>query len=132
MADEKIPPEVLRDLALAQGLRQAILVGWGTDGRTHVVTWGESIVDSLQAARGGNAVKAALGFPEAECRDASPRVRRALAYYAQAGEPWESLPLDEVRAMYDAWQAPVQGVAPASVAVAIALEAEATDTDQPK
>ncbi len=90
MADDKtIPPEELEKFARAHDQRQAIFVGWGNDGLTYVVTWGDSIVDSLQASRGGNVVKQALGFPEALCRDCSPRVRRALAFYAQAGMPWE-------------------------------------------
>jgi hypothetical protein len=76
-ADNRIPPERLEEFARALGLQQTILVGWA-NGTTHVVTWGDSLVDSAQAAQGGNFVKKALGFPECACMDLSPRVAAAL------------------------------------------------------
>ncbi len=76
---ERIPPEKLEEFARALGLRQAILVGWAPDGVTHVVTWGDSLVDSAQAAQGGNVVKRALGFPECLCCELSPRVAAAMS-----------------------------------------------------
>lgn len=78
MSGERIPPEQLERFARELGLTQAILVGWAPDGTTHVVTWGASLVDSAQAAQGGNFVKRALGFPETLCRTLSPRVASAL------------------------------------------------------
>lgn len=73
-----IPPEQLERFARDQGLSQAILVGWSPDGTTHVVTWGDSLTDSAQAAQGGNFVKKAVGFPECLCMALSPRVADAL------------------------------------------------------
>jgi hypothetical protein len=74
-----IPPELLGLLGREQGLTQAILVGWMPSGMTHVVTWGDSLIDSAQAAQGGNFVRRALGFPETLCRELSPRVAEVLA-----------------------------------------------------
>lgn len=74
-----ILPEQLERFARELGLTQAILVGWAPDGTTHVVTWGDSLTNSAQAAQGGNFVKRALGFPETLCRALSPRVAAALA-----------------------------------------------------
>lgn len=74
-----IQPEQLERFARELGLTQAILVGWSPEGTTHVVTWGDSLTDSAQAAQGGNAIKRALGFPETLCRSLSPRVTEALA-----------------------------------------------------
>jgi hypothetical protein len=78
MSPPNIPPEQLERFARELGLSQAILVGWQPGVATHVVTWGASLIDSAQAAQGGNAVKLALGFPEDLCRDLSPRVAAAL------------------------------------------------------
>lgn len=74
-----ILPEQLERFARELGLTQAILTGWSPDGTMHVVTWGDSLTDSAQAAQGGNAIKRALGFPETLCRTLSPRVTEALA-----------------------------------------------------
>jgi hypothetical protein len=75
-----IPPEQLEGFARELGLTQAILVGWQPCVATHVVTWGDSLTDSAQAAQGGNAVRRALGFPETLCRALSPRVTEAIAH----------------------------------------------------
>jgi len=83
-ADGRVPPERLEEFARALGLQQAILVGWAADGTTHVVTWGDSLVDSAQAAQGGNFVKKALGFPECVCMELSPRVAAALERWGKA------------------------------------------------
>jgi hypothetical protein len=77
--DYRIPPERLEEFARSLGLQQAILVGWSAaTGTTHVVTWGDSLVDSAQAAQGGNVIKRSIGFPECSCRELSPRVAAAL------------------------------------------------------
>jgi hypothetical protein len=78
-----ILPEQLERFARELGLTQAILTGWSPDGTMHVVTWGDSLTDSAQAAQGGNAIKRALGFPETLCRTLSPRVTEALALAEQ-------------------------------------------------
>lgn len=74
-----IPPEQLERFARELGLTQAILAGWAPGGPTHVVTWGDSLTDSAQAAEGGNLIKRAIGFPPTLCRALSPRVTEALA-----------------------------------------------------
>jgi RecA-family ATPase len=42
-------------------------------GKTHVTTYGKSIEDCIQAAKGGNFVKHALGWPESLCNSVPAR-----------------------------------------------------------
>jgi hypothetical protein len=50
-------------LSETSDLRQVIIFGW--DGaRTHVVTYGKSVVDSAQAAAGANVIKRGWEWPD--------------------------------------------------------------------
>ena len=71
----RIPVVAAKRLAEEYQQRQVILVTW--DGsKTHVVTYGRTIPECEQAAKGGNRVKRALGWPESLCNDVPARVRR--------------------------------------------------------
>jgi hypothetical protein len=73
-----IPISTAQSIAESLDLRQVIIVAWdGSD--THVATYGGSVTDSANAARGGNRVKQALGWPD-NLDTESPKV---LALQAQ-------------------------------------------------
>ncbi len=69
-----IPISAARRIAEEYGHRQLIIVSWNGE-RTHVATYGATAEECLQAARGGNLVKRALGWPEEACH-AEPVRRR--------------------------------------------------------
>ena len=72
---KRIPISAAKRIAADHDLRQVILVAW--DGNlTHVVTYGKSVADCDQAARGGNLVKTAMGWPEGLCKEEPSRVKR--------------------------------------------------------
>lgn len=72
---KRIPIAAAKRLAQAHGCRQVIILAW--DGKeTHVVTYGETKGDCIQAAEGGNKVKRALGWPEDLCKAEPYRARR--------------------------------------------------------
>jgi hypothetical protein len=55
-------------VCIANDLRQVIIFGWDGE-QTHVATYGESAVDSQQAAVGANVIKRGWGWPENLCTD---------------------------------------------------------------
>lgn len=70
---DHIPILAAQDVAKAYGCRQVIILAW--DGSlTHVVTYGESVLDSAQAAKGGNDIKRNMGWPEEQCQAVSAKV----------------------------------------------------------
>jgi hypothetical protein len=84
--NKRIPIKAARELAKKYKLDQVIIVAYERDVKkqehmTHVVTYGKSKVDCLQAAQGGNMVKKALGWPESLC---NTRPRRAEPVYDDA------------------------------------------------
>jgi len=67
--NKRIPIRVVKDIAREFKLDQVIMVAYERDAKkeehmTHVVTYGKTKVDCLQAAQGGNVVKKALGWPD--------------------------------------------------------------------
>ncbi|WP_428663423.1 hypothetical protein [Runella sp.] len=75
------------------GYSQVIIVAWdGNTGSTSVVTWGKSVTESEMAAKGGNFVKKALGWPDDLCHAESARVKRKkrLLPLPKGGEKCES------------------------------------------
>lgn len=72
---KRIPIQAAKDIASKHACRQVIILAW--DGvSTHVVTYGKSVEDCLQAANGGNAIKRSLGWPESECNAVPARIKR--------------------------------------------------------
>jgi hypothetical protein len=74
---KRIPIKALREFAQGLKLHQAILMAWDGE-RSHVVTWGKTLVDCDQAAHGGNLMKKTMGWPDATQTEPS-RVRKLLA-----------------------------------------------------
>lgn len=67
--NKRIPIKAAKDFAKQFGLAQVIIVAWEVDekarcAQTHVVTYGKTKEDCVQAAEGGNKVKKALGWPD--------------------------------------------------------------------
>jgi hypothetical protein len=69
--NRRLPIRAARDIAREFKLDQVILIGYERDmdhtfprQMTHVVTYGKSKVDCLQAAQGGNKLKKVLGWPD--------------------------------------------------------------------
>jgi hypothetical protein len=70
---KSIPIKAARDIAAAYDKDQVIIVTWDKlHGTTHVTTYGKTTEECIQAAKGGNLVKRALGWPEEQC-NAKPR-----------------------------------------------------------
>lgn len=79
---KRIPIAAAKRLAKQYDLAQVILTAW--DGqRVHVVTYGRSLPDCEQAARGGNLVKTAMGWPKELCKAVPARVKRLRAKQAR-------------------------------------------------
>ena len=73
---KRIPIEAAKQISKKYDQKQVILVTFGNDGVTHVVTYGRTLKDCEQAAIGGNFVKKALGFQAEQCVDAPSRILR--------------------------------------------------------
>jgi hypothetical protein len=75
---KRIPIAAAKAFAKQHRLKQVVIMAW--DGaQMHVVTYGGSIVNSAQAAAGGNFLKKALGFPDGACHAVPAKVVRAGA-----------------------------------------------------
>lgn len=78
-AYKDIPIEVAKSIAEEFDKNQVIIVTWDkVHGRTHVTTYGKTLEECQQAAKGGNLVKRALGWPDELCQakpDRSYRTR---------------------------------------------------------
>jgi len=75
---KRIPIAAAKAFAKQHRLKQVVIMAW--DGaQMHVVTYGGSIVDSAQAAAGGNFLKKALGFPDGACHAVPAKVVLAWA-----------------------------------------------------
>lgn len=76
-----IPILAAKDIAKAHDCRQVIVVAWDGE-RTHVVTYGVTDEECLQAAEGGNRVKKALNWPASPCTAEPHRVVKLKARIA--------------------------------------------------
>ena len=69
-----VPIEWAKHIAEACEKDQVIIVCWDkAHGKTHVTTYGKTKEDCEQAAKGGNFVKKALGWPDELCHAKSER-----------------------------------------------------------
>jgi hypothetical protein len=59
----KLPIKAVKQLANDYQMSQVIVFGWDGE-RTHVATYGKSVEDCDQAARGANAIKRGWEWPE--------------------------------------------------------------------
>jgi hypothetical protein len=77
MTTKRIPISVAKRVSEEYGMNQVIIVTWDDINKvTHVVTYGKSVEECIQAAQGGNFVKKALGWPEELCKDMPARAKR--------------------------------------------------------
>lgn len=74
---KRIPIRVAQDIATKFGQNQVIVVTWEkATNTTHVVTFGKTAEECVQAAEGGNRVKRALGWPAELCNAQPARAKR--------------------------------------------------------
>jgi hypothetical protein len=67
--NKRIPIKAAQEIAKKYKLDQVVIVAYERDAKkgtdmTHIVTYGKTKADCLQAAQGGNMVKKALGWPD--------------------------------------------------------------------
>ena len=76
---KRLPIQAAKDIAAKYKQAQVILVTWDEESHLmHVVSYGRTLEACQQAAKGANAVKKALGFPEDKCNDVPARVLRKI------------------------------------------------------
>lgn len=74
---KRIPISDAKSIGNNHGYSQVIVVAWDKEtGTTSVCTWGQSLEDCELAAKGGNFVKKALGWPEDKCNDKPKRSKK--------------------------------------------------------
>ena len=65
MGSKRIPITAGKEISEKYGMTQVIICAWDKElNRTHVVTYGKTKEDCIQAAEGGNFIKKALGWPD--------------------------------------------------------------------
>ena len=77
---KRIPIEVAKKIANELGYTQVIIHAFdGDSGIQSVCTFGKSLSDCDNAAKGGNAIKKLLGWDEKLCNAVPARIKRKLA-----------------------------------------------------
>jgi hypothetical protein len=79
--NKRIPIKAAKYIAKEYKLDQVVLVAYERDDRrkehmTHVVTYGRTQADCVQAAQGGNFVKKMLGWPENTLNTEPSRIKK--------------------------------------------------------
>ncbi|OPY02573.1 MAG: hypothetical protein A4E60_00982 [Syntrophorhabdus sp. PtaB.Bin047] len=90
-----IPVDAAKRIAEEYAQDQVIVCTFeSTTNRVHVVTYGKRIEDAENAAKGGDFVKKALGWPDRLCNSTPPRVQAlgdALKEAVKLIEGWHSM-----------------------------------------
>lgn len=73
---KRIPITAAKNIATQYGCSQVIVLAFDSEGRTHVITYGKTLVDCAQAAEGGNRMKRVMGWPEEMCKAKPTRAAR--------------------------------------------------------
>lgn len=74
-----IPINWAKKIAEDLGYTQVIIHGYdGNSGIQHVTTFGKSLADCGNAAKGGNVIKNMLGFSREACQSVPARIKRKL------------------------------------------------------
>jgi hypothetical protein len=74
---KRLPIQAAKDIATKYKQSQVILVTWDEESKlVHTVSYGRTIADCENAAKGANVVRKALGFPENMCNEKPSRLRR--------------------------------------------------------
>lgn len=82
-----VPIEAAKDIAEKFCKDQVIIVCWdGEHSKSHVTTYGKSLLDCKRAAVGGNIMKEALGWPDKLCHDVPERVKKVGGNTEEASE----------------------------------------------
>lgn len=77
---KRIPINWAKKIAEDLGYTQVIIHGYdGATGVQSVCTFGKSLSDCDNAAKGGNVIKKMLGFPEEMCKSVPARIKRKVA-----------------------------------------------------
>ena len=77
---KRIPIEVAKQIANELGYTQVIIHAFdGATGIQSVCTFGKSLSDCDNAAKGGNAIKKLLGWDEELCNAVPARIKRKVA-----------------------------------------------------
>lgn len=75
-----IPINWAKKIAEDLGYTQVIIHGYdGNSGIQHVTTYGKSLADCDNAAKGGNVIKNFLGFPKEACQSVPARIKSKVA-----------------------------------------------------
>lgn len=83
MKPKKIPITTAKDIANNLHYDEVIIVGCHYEtGIQHVTTYGKSVASCENAAKGGNAIKKLLGWPEDKC-NAVPKRAKGIAILEQ-------------------------------------------------
>lgn len=82
LGGEMIPIKEAKRIREELGLTHIVIFGVNAEGQQHVATHGETRQNAREAAKAGNKLKAALGWPEDLCK-AQPleRICKNCAYY---------------------------------------------------
>lgn len=73
---KRIPIAAAKELGLKYEKSQVILMTWDSEtGEETIVTWGKTLKDCDQAAKGGNLMKKTLGWPEKLCNAVPARAK---------------------------------------------------------
>lgn len=90
-----IPVEAAKRIAEEHAQDQVVICSFEkTTGLVHVVTYGKRIEDAENAAKGGDFVKKALGWPERLCNSTPPRLQAladALKQSVKLMEGWHNM-----------------------------------------
>lgn len=79
MKNKKIPIKAAKDIANEYGYNQIIIHGYDIEsGVQSVCTYGKSQEDCDNAAKGGNAIKKLLGWPDDLCNTKPQRVKKRI------------------------------------------------------
>jgi len=74
---KKIPIVTARRIAKQYNKNQVIIVTWDSlHSKTHVTTYGKTLKECEEAAKSGNLIKKALGWPDNLCHTVPARIKR--------------------------------------------------------
>ena len=81
MGSKRIPIKAAKEISEKYNHNQVIICTFDKDeGRTHVVTYGKTLKDCDEAAKGGNFVKKALGWPDNLCNAKPNRIKKSQKF----------------------------------------------------
>lgn len=74
---KKIPIKTAKDISIQYDFPEVVIFGYDPEsGVQHVTTYGKSLDQCADAAKAGNFLKKALGWPENECKAIPARQKK--------------------------------------------------------